>query len=136
MTILPPVGSRRLYVGLLIILAGIITVLLRPILPVGGPFGYWDAKRDVSQGHLAMIVSMSETGWRQEWRKTVKDNYNIEIGGRIPGSFNGSGFSGSYDRAYNSVQRAEIIRRFGSDVVREEMMEAFKRRAEYVNSGK
>jgi len=63
------------------------------------------------------------------------EKYNIEIGGRIPSSFNRSG-PGTYDHAYNSVQRAEIIKRFGKDVVREEMMYAIARKAEYADRKK
>jgi hypothetical protein len=125
MTILPSVGSRGLYIGLLVVLTGMIIMFLWPILPVGGPFGYYDAKRDIAQGHLKMKVGMWDSGWRKEWKDTVKAKYNIEIGGRTPSCF-GGGFLGTYDEAYNNLQRAEIINRFGSDVVMEEMLQADK----------
>ena len=120
MTILPPVGSRGLYIALLVAVTGIIVFLLWPILPVGGPFGYYDAKRDIAQGHLKMKVGIWDAGWQKVWKDTVKNKYHIEIGGRTHSCFYG-GFLGTYDTAYNGLQRAEIIKRFGSDVVMEEM---------------
>jgi hypothetical protein len=120
MTILPPVGSRGLYIVLLVAVTGIIVFLLWPILPVGGPFGYYDAKRDIAQEHIKMKVGIWNAGWQKEWKDKVKNKYNIEIGGRAHSCFYG-GFIGTYDTAYNALQRAEIIKRFGSDVVMEEM---------------
>lgn len=127
MAILPPEGSRGFFLGILLALAGVIVALLWPLLPVGAPFGYRDARRDLAEGHLRIKAGMVDFGWKKEWRRLAWERYGIEVGGGVLGCFVG-GFSGSYENAYNKVQREEIIRRFGRDVVRETMMKAINSR--------
>lgn len=111
--------SKGFFIVLAIGVFSLIAIELRTTLPLGGPFGHWDAKRDIERGHLAMKVGMVDFGWRPEWKRHLKEAYGIEIGGRVISCVRG-GYIESYDRAYNAVQREEIIRRFGRDVVMEE----------------
>jgi hypothetical protein len=120
MTILPKRPSRGFYFALMMGLGGLVFYFFWPLFPLGGPFGYFDAKQDVKNGQLSLKIGLWDTGMWKEWKDAVREKYEINIGGRVPSSFGGSGFTGSYDRAYNAVQRAEIIKRYGRDVVEEE----------------
>lgn len=135
MTILPKSPSRGFYLAILLSLAGVVFYILWPLLPFGAPFGYLDAKRDLSEGHLAMNVSMWDRGWQGQWKRNVKEKYNIELKAKTPSSFNPASLA-SYDGAYNSLQRAEIVKRFGRDVVDEERLILFETRTQYGNSNK
>lgn len=132
MTILPPSGSRIFYLSLLAIIGGVIVVLVSPVLPLGGPFGNRDAKRDLAAGRLVMMYPFWDTGFYaergQKFRETLRDSYGVEVVRRTPSCFAG-GFQYSYDRSYNRLMRAEIIRRFGRDVVQEEAMRILRGRS-------
>lgn len=77
-------------------------------------------------------MQIRDVGWQQEWKTELKTKYNIEIGGILPTSFRPNALT-SYNRAYNSVQKAEIIRQFGRDVIAEEKMLALKDETQYLN---
>jgi len=123
MTIFPQ-GKRRIPILLVagLLLCGI-AYILHPFLPIGGPFGYYDARRDIAKGDISLKIPILpepwETGWKAEWRESVQEKYGIQIGGRVPSSFH-PGFIRTYDRAYNETQMKEILKRYGRDVVEEE----------------
>ena len=127
MMILPSPPSRGFWVAIILVLFAVCLFLSWPLLPIGGPFGYWDAQKDIRNGKLMIKTPEFKMAWWINWRDSLKKTYNIEIGGRVRSSF-ASGFLTSYDHAYNSVQTQEIVRRFGKDVVEEQRNKYFSTR--------
>jgi hypothetical protein len=123
MTIFPQ-GKRRIPILLVagLLLCGL-AYILHPFLPIGGPFGYYDARRDIDKDHISLKLPMLpetwQRGWKAAWRDSVEDKYGIEIGGITPSSFY-PGFMRTYISAYNATQMKEILKRYGRDVVEEE----------------
>lgn len=114
MTILPPKASRPLYAGLIVALVAVVGVLLLPVLPYLDRSGTKDAHRDIARGELRIKMGSRRSDLGDAWIKSLRDRYGIEIERETP-----SCFPDSYRDQYNRVQREEIVRRFGSDVVTE-----------------
>lgn len=127
-----PRYSKGFYGVLLISLVVVAGFFFWPVLPVGGPFGSWEARRDVERGRLALMVPMHQRlgmdlpyfRWEREWESAVRELYGVELIAVPPGSF-GGGFPGTYREAYNAVQRQEMVRRFGRDVVEDARRKCF-----------
>jgi len=114
MTILPPSASRPLYAGLVVILAAVMVGLLLPALPYLDRSGTRDARRDIARGELRIKMGIRRSGLSDVWAKALRDQFDIEIERETP-----SCFPNAYRDQYNRVQREEIVRRFGADVVTE-----------------
>ena len=133
LTLFPPGAGRAtrvLYSGVLVVIVAVIGLLFAPILPVGGPFGYLDAQRDVAQGRLAYRTPLWSKGWEQEWRQAMQRDYGITLVGTSHSCFRAP-LSDTYDAAYNRVQLAAIQARFGRDVVhatRDQVSQAWRAR--------
>ncbi len=119
LTIFPP-GSNRatriFYVGVMIVLVAIISVLLSPFLPIGGPFGSIAAQREVSRGYFAYRIGMPNSGWKKEWKATLENTYGIHVKDGSAGCFRAP-FSDTYEQAYNRIQLAAIRQAYGFDVI-------------------
>lgn len=114
MTILPPKASRPLYAGLIVALVAVVVALLLPVFPHLDRSGTRDAHRDIARGELRIKMGIRRSDLGDAWIKSLRDRYDIEIERETP-----SCFPNSYRDQYNRVQRKEIVRRFGSDVVTE-----------------
>jgi len=119
LTLFPPGSGRAtriVYVGVMAVAMAIIAFLFSPFLPIGGPFGYLAAQRDLSLGRLSYKVSMPNSGWKKEWKATLENTYGIHVKEGSAGCFIVP-FLDTYEQAYNRIQLAAIREAYGFDVI-------------------
>lgn len=118
-TLFPPNADRAtriFYSGVMVFLTAFIIFFLHPILPIGGPFGYLAAQREVSHGQLAYALPMRDSGWEKEWKELLQNTYGIHVNARVHSCLVGD-FQATYDAAYNRIQLAAIRQAYGFDVI-------------------